>query len=478
MKKIISIISILTVAISLFSVRASAQDKFQSGFFLDNYNYVFRLNPAIMSEKSFFGLCTGSAEVGMSSGLGVSSLIYPNAAGDGLVTFLHPSVTTEEMMSHLGPYTPLGMDVNYNILSTGKRRENKFNSFEINLRSEFGTALPSDFFRFLKEGNSTTPYDLRSLYASERLYAEIAFGVAKKPLDGNLTIGFRIKGLVGLASADLRFEKADVLFNNGTIATDIEGKARLALKGVQFVNDEQGNIGINASDPRGIRPGGYGGAVDLGFRWTPFESLAISGGINDLGGVFWKYNSIAKAADQFTFNGFEHIGKETNYGEELDNAKEDFLEIANLQAMDGIEESGFERLAFTANLGARWRLPILSFISVGALGIYHFDDIAPYWDARAGVTLSPFRFISVTANYGQNTQGNVLGVAASVTLLFINAYIGLDTYADRVGIIPPEQLGLQGINIPKYGGVPVPIDPFRCKLTFGMNMQFGQRYRN
>ncbi|MBR6457565.1 MAG: hypothetical protein IKS71_03100, partial [Bacteroidales bacterium] len=135
-------------------------------------------------------------------------------------------------------------------------------------------------------------------------------------------------------------------------------------------------------------------------------------------------------------------------------------------------------LSFTANLGARLRLPVLSFISVGALGIYHFDELAPYWDARAGLTLSPLRFISVTANYGRNTQGNVLGVAASVTLLFINAYVGVDTYANRVGIVPAEAFGIQGVEIPVYGGVPVPIDPFRCKLTFGVNMQFGQRYRN
>lgn len=471
MKKILTTLSILTVALSLFSVRASAQDKFQSGFFLDNYNYGYRLNPAIMSEKSFFGLGTGNIEMGISSGLGVSSLIYPNATNDGLVTFLHPNVTTEEMMSHLGKSNPFGIDANLNILSTGKRREDKFNSFEINLRTEFGSSIPGDLFRFLKEGNSTTPYDLSALYFGGKLYTEIAFGVAKRPADGNLTIGFRLKGLIGLANADIRFEKADVLFNNGLIATDIEGKARVAFPGATLVNDEQGNINYALNSDK-IGPAGWGGAVDLGFRWTPFESLAISGGINDLGGIFWRFNSLAKAADQFTFNGFEHVGKDTNYGQELGKAKDDFLEIANLQAMPG-EETQFERLAFTANLGAKWRLPILSFISVGALGIYHFDDIAPYWDARAGVTLSPFRFISLTANYGKNTQGNVLGVAASLTVLFINAYVGIDTYADKVGIFE-----IPGANFPVYGGVPVPIDPFRCKLTFGLNMQFGTRYRN
>ena len=59
MKKILSIVSILTVALSLFSGRASAQDKFQSGFFLDNYNYVYRLNPALMSEKSWIPIGCG-----------------------------------------------------------------------------------------------------------------------------------------------------------------------------------------------------------------------------------------------------------------------------------------------------------------------------------------------------------------------------------------------------------------------------------
>ena len=472
MKKILTIVSILTVAFSLLSVRASAQDKFQSGFFLDNYNYGYRLNPAIMSEKSFFGLGTGNVEMGISSGLGISSLIYPNAAGDGLVTFLHPDVSVDEMMSHLGKDNPFGIDANINILSVGKRKEDKFNSFEINFRADLGSSIPGDLFRFLKEGNSTNPYDLSAFYLGAKAYTEIAFGVAKRPADGNLTVGFRLKGLIGLASTDVRFDKADIYFNNGTIATDVEGKARFAVGGGSLYNDANGDIKASFNQ-QNLRPAGFGGAIDFGFRWTPFESLAISGGINDLGGIFWKYNSIAKAADQFTFNGFEHIGKDTNYENELDQAKDDLLEIANLQVIEGLEESGFERLAFTANLGGRLRLPVLSFISVGALGIYHFDQIAPYWDVRGGLTLSPLRFISVTANYGKNTQGNVLGLAASVTVLFVNAYIGVDTYADRVGIFP-----IEGVNVPKYGGVPVPIDPFRCKMTFGLNMQFGQRYRN
>ncbi|MCR4910372.1 MAG: DUF5723 family protein [Bacteroidales bacterium] len=472
MKKIISIISILTVALSLFSVRASAQDKFQSGFFLDNYNYVYRLNPALMSEKSFFGLASGNIELGISSGLGISSLIYPNATGDGLVTFLNPAVTVDEMMSHLDKNNPFGIDANINILSTGKRRENKFNSFEINLRTDLGSSIPGDLFRFLKEGNSNNPYDLSSLYLGAKTYAEIAFGVSKRPADGNLTIGFRLKGLIGLANADIRFDKADVLFKDGLIATDIEGKARLAAAPVALYNDENGDIKYQLNTNQ-IAPAGYGGAIDFGFKWNPFESLALSGGISDLGGIFWKYNTIAKSADQFTFNGFEKVGGDANYENELEKAKDDFMEIANLQVLDGVTESAFERLAFTANVGAKWRLPILSFISVGALGIYHFDEIAPYWDARAGLTLSPFRFISLTANYGRNTQGNVLGLAASVSVLFINAYVGVDTFVDRVGILPVE-----GVQIPVYNGIPVPIDPFRAKLTFGLNMQFGNRYRN
>lgn len=471
MKKIFTIVSILVVASSLFSVRASAQDKFQGGYFLDNYNYSYRLNPAIMSEKSFVGIATSSVEMGISSGLGISSLIYPNANGDGLVTFLNPNVSVDEMMSHLDKNNPFGIDANINLLSTGRRRENKFNSFEINLRSDLGTSVPGDLFRFLKEGNSDNPYDLSAFYLGTKTYAEIAFGVAKRPDDGNLTVGFRIKGLIGLFGADLRFDKADILFKEGFIATDIEGKARSSSPAVSFYNDEQGDLKYNL-DTKKVGPAGYGGAIDIGFNWNPFESLSLSGGINDLGGIFWKYNTVARSADQFTFNGFNKVGGNANYEDDLNKAKDDFLEIANLQVLDGVTESAFERLAFTANLGARWRLPVLSFISVGALGIYHFDQIAPYWDARAGLTLSPFRFISLTANYGKNTQGNVLGLAASVTVLFINAYVGVDTFVDRVGIFPVE-----GVNIPKYGGIPVPIDPFRAKMTFGLNIQFGNRYR-
>lgn len=462
----------IAIALLFLGGIASAQDKFQSGYFLDNFSYNYRLNPALMSERSFFGLGIGNIEAGLASDIGVSTLLFPNADGTGLVTGLNKSVSAEQFLSGLKPDNALGVDAGLNILSFGRRKEKSFFTFELNLRADVGASLPYELFSFLKQGSGTDngSYDLSGFKFGAKSYAEMAVGSAHILADGKLTLGARIKGLVGIAAADLTLDEAVATINDSEISSELVGGARVACVPLSLSNDGDGNLSI-AFDQTALTPSGYGAAIDLGATWRPISGLSLTAGINDLGGIKWNYNALAKTAGSGRFNGFNDINTDTDFNKELESATDSFKNLINLKAVSG-NESEFEMLAFTANAGVRYKLPFLSSLSVGALGIYHFDNISPYWDARLGATATPFDFFSITANYGFTPQGNVLGLAASVSLFFVNAYFGLDSYVGSMTAYPVE-----GLDFPVYGGVPVPVDPFRFKFTFGVNIQLGHRFK-
>lgn len=464
-------IAIAAIAILALGSTTYAQDKFQSGYFLDNFSYNYRLNPSLAAERSFFGLGLGNVETGLASDISVSTLLFPNADGTGLVTGLNKSVSAEQFLSGLKPDNALSVDAGLNVFSFGKRKEKSFFTFELNLRADVGASLPYELFSFLKQGSGTDgSYDLSGFKAGAKSYAEVAVGSAHILADGKLTLGARLKGLVGIAAADLTLDKAIATINDSEISSELTGGARVACAPLSLSNDSDGNLSV-AFDQTALKPSGYGLAIDLGATWRPISGLSLTAGINDLGGIKWSYNALAKTAGSGSFNGFNDVDTDTDFNKELESATDSFKELINLQAVNG-NESEFEMLAFTANAGARYKLPFLNFLSVGALGIYHFDSISPYWDARFGATATPFDYFSLTANYGFTPQGNVLGLAASVSLFFVNAYFGLDSYVGGMTAYPVE-----GLNFPVYGGVPVPVDPFRFKFTFGVNIQLGHRFK-
>ena len=74
----------------LLSLGASAQS-FRGGYFLDNYVYGYRINPAQVNEKSFFGIGIGDIDLLNNSNLGMSSLLFNK--NNSVVTGLHKSVT-------------------------------------------------------------------------------------------------------------------------------------------------------------------------------------------------------------------------------------------------------------------------------------------------------------------------------------------------------------------------------------------------
>lgn len=466
MKKTI-VIAALAAAICS-SINAGAQTN--TAFFLDNYVYGYRLNPAIMSEKGFVGLGVSNIDLGLQSDLGVSAFLYPNEAKNGLVTGLHSSVSAEEFLSKIQDANRIGLDAGINIFSAGRRKETKMSNFEINLKANGGAYLPGDFFKFLKCGSQASAYDLSSLSAGASAYLELAYGRAWMTKKQKLTLGYRVKALVGVASIDVNAPTAALTVNANEISANVLANGRMACSALNFGKGADGKLKLG-TDFGNVGPAGYGAAIDFGVKYKPIKSLTITAGISDLGAISWKYNSLAKASGSYSFEGFDNIGVDTDFDAEINNIKSELEKVFSFSPIEGTA-SAMQMLPFTLNAGVRYRLPIVRFISVGALATYHNDALAPYYDARFGATLTPLSWLSVTANTGKTSTGNVCGAALSVSLLFLNVFASVDAYSGPIGIY-----NIDGVSVPMFGGVPFPVDAFRYRANLGLTMQFGKRYK-
>ena len=107
---------LLTVAI-LCSLGASAQS-FRSGYFLDNYVYGYRINPAQVNDRLSIGLLIDNFDLQNASSMGVSSFLYPNPDGsNSLVTGLNKAIPTETFLKGLKKHNFISLDENINIFS-------------------------------------------------------------------------------------------------------------------------------------------------------------------------------------------------------------------------------------------------------------------------------------------------------------------------------------------------------------------------
>lgn len=471
MKKIYTILAVLALT-SLFGAGARAQ-QFQSGFFLDNYVYSYRYNPALMSEKGFLAIGAGDSNIAIKSDVGVSNFLFPNQAGNGLVTGLHSSVPSEQFLGGLKDITNIGLDFSDNVLGLGFRSDNTQTNIEVNVRGSLGLNLPKDLFAFVKDGTGNGPgnFDLTGFGIYDREYMEIAFGRARKLLNGHLVYGYRLKGLIGVADMSLGFDKAKLQVGADGVLVDIAAKGQTACQNVDLTtcNTTEGpdfsKAAVNTST---FTPSGYGWAVDLGVVGKFFNNcLTVSAGVLDLGRMSWNYNTAITTGANTAFYGLEDVSLGQNFdnvGDEFKSIGDDLSKLADLK----FNTTSFEAadvLPWTLNFGVKLRVPFLRRLSFS--GLYtHRNDINPWSDMRVAATFTPFNWLSVTANTGASTFGDVCGGAVSINLLGFNLHAGVDCYKGRVGLY-----NVEGVNIPKYGGVPFPVDPFRMCLNVGLSWQ-------
>ena len=460
---------------------AKAQD-FATGYFLGGYQYAYRMNPAFPSEHNFFSLGLGQLGANIQSDdLGFSDFIKMNSSGKCLM-FLDDQVSWNDFQSGLNPdINKLNLNTNVNLISRGAWDEEKlsFKTFDVAIKSTSNLALPYDLFRFLKDGTATSPqFDFSNTDITSRNYLEIAFGKTKI-VKNKFSIGYRIKGLIGLANASLRMDQLNVDMSSNT--WKIEGKGELSAS-VPFAEIGTDDNGYYDYDKFAINAGkllqnvGLGAAGDLGVSINLFPWFTISGAVLDFGWVNWE-DEILGTADYTGTNAIRY----TDTGDSEGSSKfGSFMNsLGNIYKYKPVSSEArtaggkWEQLPYRVNAGAELRLPFYQRLSVGALYTWYNGDFSfNSDDVLLSVNFTPFNFLSVSGSSRLGNMFKSFGAAINLHPVLFNLFAGVD-------VIPSKLMNVSSLfeNIPDYAQqfVVVPAEDVHLNAYVGLSLALGKR---
>ena len=442
--KTLRTLAILALSLS-FAAAAQAQE-LKTANFLDNYLYGYRLNPSVTPEGTagfVGGALVGNIGFTGYSNFGLSNFLFPLEDGR-LVTGFNSAVSSDVFPGGLSEMSTVRVNANTNVLSIGAAgKKGGYGHFEINIVAEDEIGIPRTLFEAFKTKNTTGSYKVENLYSNTTGYLEIAFGRTQRKRD--LAIGWTVKGLVGVVRANASVDMA-INTAGDNMWVQSQGKLKAASSLFSIGVDSQGYYDFMTLQPNwtNLKPSGLGGAIDIGVSYYMLlDRLILGAAVRNLGMMKWTDNLYGQTAGNKLYLNMD----DSNMGDA-------FKDMYKFKAVEGSEAGKFEMLPYSFNLSAKFKP--FKFVTLGAVATMYNYGGAMTKDIRLGAALTPFRQLNIAGTYAFGDQGNEIGVAASIRLLGINAYVGVDA--------------IQMTLSPQY----IPVNPISTTINGGVAIAFGK----
>lgn len=459
MKKIFSVI----VAVGAMLLAAeSATAQLRTSYFMNGSTQRYEMNPALSPLRGYLSVpVVGGVYTSLESNfLSAENFFYPNGSGNGVVTYMHKSVSAEQFLNKLPDANYLEFGLNDQILGIGNYFKGGFWSVGVRLRSENNFEIPKDFFALTKTLSQGT-YDISGMGFESTNYIEASMGYTF-PVQDVFTLGFRAKVLLGLAHVSAKIDKLSVEVGEESYRAEMAGSFKTNIAGYNF-QDIEGEVTVdsflshltnfNNFNPSNIKSIGF--AVDAGIEWLfRDEQIRLSAAINDLGFNAWNgNNSFCAAIDNvaYSFSGYDLANNEVIF-EKPEN-------IVLQTTADTTE--GKTPLHSSIVVGLEYN------IAGDLLGIGALWNTKTYatrkWNSIGGaLTLRPTRWLTASASYSLVNSLGVAGVALNVHSSFLNFFFGMDYIATKYGTA-------------NGGAIPIPLNQNSVNLSFGLSIPLGPR---
>lgn len=459
MKRILLILVSMLAAISVY-----AQHNHRTGYFLDGYTYKYKINPAFGADRGYFAIpVAGFTSAALETPLQLSSLLYPTGNNGELVTFLHPSVSLDDVMKGVKSMNPINVNADISILSFGFNTKKSFHTLDLSVKADARLNVPGAVFSWAKESSDALDMSKLGLNADARL--ELSYGYSRA-IRKNARFGFRIKLLAGLAKAQYQMDNLQLAAAQDKWTVQSTGSGYYAAP-IPLITEGYDNRITGVDLPEDyyeiidnvVAALNLGAAIDLGFSMDVLKYMTISASITDLGVMTWNNVSMLGSPESYwTYDGFEGIGNEDmNWNEQLEMLGEELLDIIYPRVTSEGEKK-LDMLSMTAHLGVELRMPFWQRLSVGALASARFDGPYSWYEGRASVNCALFRWFSFSGSYAYSTFGESYGAAFNFHPKGLNLFVGLDSFKPLMNVTR------------QY----VPIDSFNTNATVGLNIAFGQ----
>ncbi len=452
----------LLLATGISTIQAQ---EFRTSYFMETSNFRHQMNPALLDSAYFSVPFFGNINVGTTGNIGLNNFVYKlegNPRYDQ-TTFMNPNISAADFLGNLHDHNRANVYLNYNIFSIGFKGFNGMNVVEVNLRSNTNINLPLELFEFMKTTGANPEYELEDIGLRSQNYAEIALGHSHK-IDERLTVGGKVKFLLGMAYADFAAEELDITMTGDQwrIEGDVQLKAailesQLTHEGADK-NAPDGRPRVDGIDDVSFGVPGFGVALDLGATYKITDDLTVSAAVTDLGFINWSGVKQASSRGDYTFKGFENIYVGSNdtgnnkLGDQFEALGDDLEEMFSVY--DDGEGSVSQALAATVNVGAEYTLPVYRPLRFGFLYTGRIHGLYSHHQAMLSANVRPIKPIEVSVNTAAGTTGWTLGAALSLKAKHFNFYIGSDRI---IGKVSKEFIPLSNLNANLNIGMTIPL---------------------
>ena len=205
--------SIITVCALVVSGSTLAQN-LNSAYFLDGYAYGHEMNPAKEYDRTGYISfpVLGNINMAFRGNVGVKDFFYKNPNGSGLVSYLHPSITSKEAMGAFHDKNKLLMDARIDILSVGFHAFKGYNTITLGSRANIGLNVPYELFDLTKNLTNRN-YDISEFGATAIAWGELALGHSHQVNDA-WRVGGKVKFLLGGAYAKMKMDNLSLDLSN------------------------------------------------------------------------------------------------------------------------------------------------------------------------------------------------------------------------------------------------------------------------
>ena len=412
----------------------------RSSYFMEGTSARLQLNPGLQPTRGYFNVpIIGSFNMSASSNvLGTSDIIDLMNSGSDLYS-------NDKLFNRLKADNRLNVNLNTDILSFGWYKGKGFWSVNVGLRADFGAALAKDMFSMMRTMNgfaledvagTNQSYSLSNQTLNMKAYAEIGLGYSRR-ITEKLTVGGRVKVLLGLARAEMNINQFDLNLDvpnlrnyqddasRGELSPSdwygkgysyaADGNVITTLKGGGMTFDNNGmidNFDLDAGD-LGIAGSGFG--IDLGASYKVWDNLTVSASILDLGFLKWKESETTVATvsggDEVTINS-------ENYDRYIGG---DFLSFERFDFEEGSPEKvkTKTRLYSTLLLAGEYGL-LNNKLSVGAMYTARFAEPKALNELTFLATYRPKNWLNAAISYSPiQASGKSIGLAVKLGPLFV-----------------------------------------------------------
>ena len=439
------------------AVMSAQQNNTRTAYFLDNYTYGYRFNPAFSSERNFISIpILGNISLGGESNVGLSNFLYPTSNGK-LALFIDDSISEQAFLGGLKDFNQLNTNLNLTLLALGFRTGNFYHTFDASVKVNQNAVLPKSLFNFVKVGtaNGATSWQIENVGLGADAFGEIAYGLSTT-IGESLHIGARLKVLMGLAHAEMMIDKLDLSLTGEKWAASTEGVVEIAgpisTGSSSADNVDLSNVGLDEFN--GL--GGFGFGVDLGASYEFLDYFTASASLLDLGFISWKDMTKASStgANSYEFNGFGTISDGSELQQQLNGLKDELLGLVQFEKSE--TGSGMSGLAATLHAGIEAKMPFYERLSFGLLGTHRFNGAYSWTEGRLAANVMPVDCIGLAASCAVSNFGGSFGGIVNFVFPGFNFFVGVDSFMLKVS--------------PQY----IPVEKFNTNLALGFNITFGK----